>query len=270
LGDAVKQQKQPDVKVKIAKRKKPWLQDWIEAILFAFVVAMIIRNYTFQNFKIPSSSMESTLLIGDYLVANKVKYFFEDPKQQEIITFRYPADPIEPQPREDFIKILPPIYWNKTEFQSSDPSRLTLFHLTYYSKKNVVKRVIGMPGDVVELKDKVTYINGKPFQHPYEQYIDENMKPDDIVPDIRDYWEQHRDNWADKDHFMMNRDWFGPVKVPQGEYFVMGDNRDVSADSRYWGFLDRKDITGTPAIIFWSRDQLSGEYRWNRVFRLVH
>ncbi len=267
----MRQQKPTEKKTRVIKRKKPWLQDWIEAILFAFVVAMIIRNYTFQNFKIPSSSMESTLLIGDYLVANKVKYFFTDPKQEEIITFRYPADPIEPEPREDFIKILPPIYWNKEEFASGDPSHLTLFHLTYYSKKNVVKRVIGMPGDVVELRDKVVYINGKVFQHTYEQYIDpQKMVLEDIVPDIRDYWTDNKDGWATPDHFMMNRDWFGPVKVPAGKYFVMGDNRDVSADSRYWGFLDRKDITGTPAVIFWSRDQLSGEYRWDRVFRLVH
>lgn len=72
------------------RRRKPWLQDWIEAILFAFVVAMIIRNYTFQNFMIPSPSMEKTLLTGDYLVANKLKYYFTDPKREDIVTFRFP------------------------------------------------------------------------------------------------------------------------------------------------------------------------------------
>src|SRR5690606_32400254 len=71
-------------------RRKPQLQDWAEAILFAFVVEMIIRNYTFQNFMIPSSSMEKTLLTGDFLVANKLKYYFTDPKREDIVTFRYP------------------------------------------------------------------------------------------------------------------------------------------------------------------------------------
>jgi signal peptidase I len=272
-GDNVKKQKTEEIKAKpkTLKRKKPWLQDWIEAILFAFVVAMVIRNYTFQNFKIPSSSMESTLLIGDYLVANKVKYFFQDPKREDIITFRYPANPPEPEPRDQFVKLLPPLYWNKAEAVNFTPPGITFMHLTYYTKMNIVKRVIAMPGETVEIRNKVVYINGKAFDRPYQQYIDPGIFDQGIViPEIRDYWIEHKEGWADPDRFMMNRDWFGPVKVPAGHYFVMGDNRDVSADSRYWGFLGREDITGTPAIIFWSRDQETGEYRWDRVFRLVH
>lgn len=229
--------------------KKNSIQDWVEAILFAFVVAMVIRNYTFQNFKIPSSSMESTLLIGDYLVANKLKYFFEDPKREDIVTFRYPADPIEPEPRDNFVKLLPPIYWNKT----------THF-FTYYAKKNVVKRVIGMPGDTVEVRDKQVYINHKPFIRKYAQFIDPNTYP-------RYEENEYSIRWANG-QFMGSRDNFGPVIVPKDCYFAMGDNRDVSADSRYWGFLERKDITGTPMIIFFSVSE-DGEKRWDRVFKLV-
>lgn len=211
-------------------RKKNWIQDWLEAILFAFVVAMIIRNYTFQNFKIPSSSMESTLLIGDYLVANKTKYFFTDPERGDIVTFRYPADPEEPEPRENYVRILPPIYWSKSAF-----------FFTYHEKKNVVKRVIGMPGDKVEMRNKRVYINDELMHEDYVQHLDTRVIP--------------------------GRDYFGPVVVPENKYFVLGDNRDFSADSRHWGFLSRKDITGTPALIFFSMG--SSGIRWDRIFRLI-
>lgn len=211
-------------------RKKHWIQDWFEAILFAFVVAMIIRNYTFQNFKIPTESMESTLLVGDYLVANKLKYYFTQPQVDDIVTFRYPADPEEPQPRDRFVRLLPPIYWDK---------EASFF--TYYERKNVVKRVIGIPGDTVEMINKDVYINGELHVGNYEQYVDPRIIP-------------RRDN-------------FGPVTVPEGNYFVLGDNRDRSADSRHWGFLEREDITGTPLFIFWSAGRTG--IRWERIFNRI-
>jgi signal peptidase I len=261
-------------------KKKPFVQDWVEAILFAFVVAMIIRNYTFQNFKIPSSSMEKTLLIGDYLVANKVKYFFTDPKQEDIVTFRYPkieTGTPEGNP-EQFIKIFPPIYINKEFNFKKDP--ITFFHITYYARKNVVKRVIGMPGDTVQVKDKVVFVNGQPFVKGYECYgepypyespveIIERTFPEGMWMPGMTYWKDIPGSTT------WNRDWFGPVVVPKGKYFVMGDNRDVSEDSRYWGFLDRKDITGTPWAIFYSHgieyNQIHDRphARWDRVFRKI-
>lgn len=262
------------------RKKKPPVQDWVEAILFAFVVAMIIRNYTFQNFKIPSSSMEKTLLIGDYLVANKVKYFLTGPKRNDIVTFRYPKlenGTPEKNP-EQFIKIFPPIYINKEFNFKKDP--LTAFHVTYYARKNIVKRVIGMPGDTLQVKDKIVYINGEPYVQGYECYgeaypydnpqqVIERTLPEGMWMPGMDYW---KDNPAAAG---WNRDWFGPVVVPEGKYFVMGDNRDVSEDSRYWGFLDKNDITGTPWAIFYSYGIEYNQIfdrphaRWDRVFKLI-
>ncbi|MDD2331936.1 MAG: signal peptidase I [Candidatus Cloacimonetes bacterium] len=271
------------------RKHKPFVRDWVEAILFAFVVAMIIRNYTFQNFMIPSSSMEKTLLVGDYLVANKMKYLFKDPQRDEIVTFRYPKieenTPEHPLYKDNFIKIFHPIYINKsTSFQWMP---LTFFHITYYARKNVVKRVIGMPGDTIEVRNKEVYVNGELYKQGYEcygevyppppqtpvDYIERTMGEHDIPEYFRqiDWYYPYRVN----NQRIYNRDWFGPIKVPAGKYFVMGDNRDVSEDSRYWGFLDRQDITGTPFLIFFSKgieyNKLydSKHIRWDRIFRLA-
>ncbi len=262
------------------RKKKPVVQDWVEAILFAFVVAMIIRNYTFQNFVIPSSSMEKTLLIGDYLVANKVKYFFADPKREDIVTFRYPKiekGTPEGSP-EQFIRIFHPIYINKEFTFKKDP--MTFLHVTYYARKNIVKRVIGMPGDTLEVRDKEVYVNGQLFKQGYECYgepfpydnpreIANRTIPQDMWMPGMTYWKDYPGSAT------WNRDWFGPVVVPQGKYFVMGDNRDVSEDSRYWGFLDRNDITGTPWAIFFSKGKEYNQIydtphiRWDRMFRRI-
>lgn len=281
------------------RRKKPWLQDWIEAILFAFVVAMIIRNYTFQNFMIPSPSMEKTLLTGDYLVANKIKYYFNDPKREEIVTFRYPkieeGTPEHPGSADNFIKVFHPLYINKSVFFGKFP--LTFFHITYYARKNVVKRVIGMPGDIIEVRDKIVYINGERFERGYECYDIPQPSPpsspvrifphryapgqDDGIISHNGWYEDYivppdtTEAGNSSGRKLFNRDWFGPIRVPEGKYFVMGDNRDVSEDSRYWGFLERSDITGTPWLIFFSwgieYNKLydTPHTRWNRIFRIA-
>jgi len=260
-------------KSKPIHRKKGTLQEYVEAILFAFVVAFLIKNYIFQNFKIPSSSMEKTLLIGDYLVANRLKFFFTEPKQGDIVTFQYPAQAEEPglpshennyEPkygRDNYELIIKPLYWDKANFK-----------LVWHTKKNVVKRVIGEPGDTVEVKNKRVYVNGEEYVTGKEQYIDRRNLPR----------YSGRLKWEGKS--MGSRDNMGPVTVPEGKYFVMGDNRDVSADSRYWGFLDKHDINGTPLFIFFSsgsdpisdireysypRHSKKSKFRWKRIFKLI-
>lgn len=227
-------------KVKRVKRKKNIIQEYLEAILFAFVVAFLIKNYIFQNFKIPSSSMESTMLIGDFLYGDRLKYYFKDPTREDLVIFQYPADPPEPGlptldtpypalDRDNYELLIKPIYWDKHNSK-----------VIWHAKKNVVKRVIGLPGDTLQVIDKKVYINGDLFEMGNEQYIDTRIIP---YEDGNLYW---------GDTFMGSRDNMGPVVVPEEQYFVMGDNRDVSADSRYWGFLSRHDITGSPLFVFFS------------------
>jgi len=237
-------------KEKKIKRKKNIIQEYAEAILFAFVVAFLIKNYIFQHFKIPSSSMEQTMLIGDQLYGDRTKFYFHDPERSDIVIFQYPADPEEPglpsiedpnpvQKRSDYLLLLKPIYWDKKNWK-----------FKWHTKKNVVKRVIGMPGDEILVRDKEVYINGVIFSEGYEQYVDSTIIPRDH-PNLTDrfkiFWHENGEK-----KFMGTRDNFGPVTVPDGKYFVLGDNRDVSKDSRYWGFLERKDITGTPAFVTFS------------------
>jgi signal peptidase I len=260
-------------KEKKIKRKKNVIQEYIEAILFAFVVAFLIKNYIFQNFKIPSSSMERTMLIGDYLYGDRLKYYFTEPDREDLVIFQYPADPEEPgEPsfndpdpklkRDNYVLLIKPIYWDKANWK-----------FKWHAKKNVVKRVIGLPGDTLQVIDKKVYINGELFERGYEQYVDNRIIPRD----------SGNLKWQGK--FMGSRDNMGPVVIPENNYFVLGDNRDVSADSRYWGFLDRSDITGTPLFIFFSygkppltnlRDYIyeqkgilkqNSEIRWNRIFK---
>jgi signal peptidase I len=235
--------------------------------------------------------MVKTLLVGDYLVANKVKYFFTDPKRGEIVTFRYPVDP--PNPRDlrdtqnpiakyanDLKPLYPPLYLNSGAF--IDLRAWTLFGVTYYAPRNVVKRVIGMPGDEIEMRDRVVYINGEAYSPNTENYY----IPEQVREQYNQYFKPYE--WVDGTRLDMDLDNFEKLTVPEGKYFVMGDNRDYSADSRYWGFLDRKAITGTPAFIFFSEgeDLKRVEYRnrnpqisrnlasknikrWDRVFKII-
>ncbi|MFH1674008.1 MAG: signal peptidase I [Pseudomonadota bacterium] len=200
--------------------KKNIFREYAEAILIAVVLALFIRAFIVQAFKIPSGSMKPTLQIGDHILVSKFIYgikipFTEktlisgkEPKRGDIIVFEFPEDP----------------------------------------KKDFIKRVIGVPGDVIEIRDKKIWINNKPFNDNYGSYSDSRLFPASVRP---------RDN-------------LGPVTVPPHSLFVMGDNRDQSYDSRFWGFVDFSKVKGKAFIIYWSWDKENFGVRWDRLGRLVN
>ncbi|PMP71286.1 MAG: signal peptidase I [Calditerrivibrio nitroreducens] len=188
--------------------KKNRFKDTIDSIVVAFVVAMIIRAFFIQAYKIPSGSMLNTLLIGDHILVNKVAYLFTKPKNGDIIVFEYPLEP----------------------------------------EKDFIKRVIAVPGDRIKMVNKKVFLNGKPLNESYTRYESEMVFPE----------------------YMNPRDNFEEITIPKGYYFVMGDNRDASFDSRFWGFVPEKSIKGKALIIYWSWNFGENfEFRFNRLLKLI-
>jgi signal peptidase I len=222
-----------------------WMWEGVKAISTAFVLFLLIRTFVVAAFKIPTGSMENTLMVGDFLLVNMAVYGAEIP-----MTHTHLPAFAEPQ-RQDVIVFLPP----------HDPG------------KNYVKRIAGVPGDTLEMHDKVLYVNGEPQLEPFARHIDPFTDPSDpqmlwqldyLVPGVRRRsYHPTRDNW-------------GPLVVPPGKYFALGDNRDNSEDSRYWGFLDAGAIRGRPMFVYYSfsRDPLHPfswltDVRWTRIGELI-
>ncbi len=210
-------------------KKESKLAEWIKSIVIAFIIAMFIRAFFVEAFKIPSASMEPTLLIGDHVLANRFIYGIRVPISGKIII------PIS-HPKDGDVVIF---RWPK--------DRSIYF----------IKRCEGVPGDVLEMKNKILYRNGKRVIEPYVVHRDPHIYPRNTdVRLFKTLWGS-RDNW-------------GPVKIPPHEYFMMGDNRDNSYDSRYWGFVPERDIVGKAFIIYgsWTFNPL--RIRFNRFFKLIH
>lgn len=198
------------------KKKRSIIREYVEAIGTAFILALIVMTFVVQAFKIPSGSMIPTLSIGDHIFVLKfmygVKIPFSDtilfhtwsPKRGDVVVFKYPRE-------------------ENTDF---------------------IKRLIGEPGDTIEVKNKQLYINGEPVKEPYIIHSDPNII-------------QERDN-------------FGPVTVPEGKYFMMGDNRDQSLDSRFWGFVSENKMKGKAALIYWSWDSKESWVRFERIGKIIH
>jgi signal peptidase I len=201
------------------KKIKSKFREFVEAVLMAVLIAGFIISFIVQAFKIPSGSMIPTLLIGDHLFVNKFIYGVKiplirktiipvtDPKRGDVVVFIYPAD----------------------------------------RSKDFIKRVIGVGGDRVEMKNKKLFINDQPYEDPFGVYDDATVYPAEVQP---------RDN-------------FGPLTVPQNSLFVMGDNRDHSLDSRFWGFVNLKDVQGKAFILYWSWDSEEKRVRWDRLAKLI-
>ena len=197
---------------------KSVLREYAEAIIIALILALTIRTYVVQAFKIPSGSMLNTLQIGDHILVNKFIYWFTDPKRQDVIVFRYPVD----------------------------------------ETRDFIKRVIAIDGDKIRSKNKNIFINQKKIDEPYVIHKDSFIFRKDTSAIFGD--EGLRDN-------------FGPIYVPEESYFVMGDNRDRSLDSRFWKFVDREKIKGKAFMIYWSwheNGSLMNKIRWERIGRLIH
>ncbi len=200
-------------------KKKHIIREYAESIIIAVLLALVIRTFVVQAFKIPSGSMEDTLAIGDHILVNKFIYGtkipftdkrilpIRDPKRGDVVVFEYPEDP----------------------------------------SKDFIKRVVGLPGDVVEGRDKKVYVNGKLYENPHEVH-----KEKDVIPKAQN-----------------PRDTFGPVTVPAGSYFVMGDNRDRSYDSRFWGFVKNDKLKGLAFIKYWSWDSEKFRVRFGSIGRLI-
>jgi signal peptidase I len=206
-------------------KKKSTVREYTEAFVIAFIIALLIRTFLVQAFKIPSSSMEPTLQVGDHILVSKFIYGiripyigkkfleFHKPERGDILVFVYPEDP----------------------------------------KKDFIKRVIATEGEEVQIKDKQILINGRSIHDPWGVYGDRTGLP---LPS----------------HFGP-RDNYGPKVVPANSLFVLGDNRDNSQDSRYWGFVDLSAVKGKAFIIYFSYNKraasLLDKVRWNRFGKLI-
>lgn len=208
--------------------RKSVAREYFESIVIAVIMALFIRTFVVQAFKIPTGSMEPNLLIGDHLLVNKFVFSpggaeravlpTRDIRRGDVVVFKYPED----------------------------------------TERDFIKRVIGLPGDTVELKNHRLHINSTPLDEPYAHYL---PRPGDSLADA--FPGDVRDN-------------YGPVTVPPDAYFMMGDNRDNSQDSRYWGFLPRGYVKGRALFIYWSFEPDGGMAaavtgtRWNRLLHQIH
>jgi len=199
--------------------------EWTRSIFVAFVLFLIIRTFVVEAFKIPTSSMENTLLVGDFLLVNKAVYGAEIPETN----LHLPA--FEEPKRSDVIVFHPPI----------EPDL------------NYVKRVVGVGGDTLEMRHKVLYVNGHRKREPYARYMD---RTGDAVHPAMSWQYGYLITSLRASHikYHPSRDNWGPLVVPPGKFFVLGDNRDNSEDSRYWGFVDRDEILGRPVFVYYAFD----------------
>jgi signal peptidase I len=187
--------------------KKSTAREYFESIVVAVILALFIRTFVVQAFKIPTGSMEENLLIGDHLLVNKFVY---GPTASSLEETLLPIDTIS-------------------------RGNVIVFKYPVEPERDFIKRVIGLPGETVEVRERKVYINGTAIDEPYAHYL--------LPASSADYHEVTSFDVRER---------YGPVTVPADHYFVMGDNRDNSQDSRYWGFLPRSLVKGRALVIYWS------------------
>lgn len=231
--------------------RKSKTREWVEAVVIAVALALLIRAFVVQAFKIPSGSMKETLLVGDHILVNKFIYgtkipftdnrilIFDPPKRGDVIVFSFPKNKEIPECTS--------ITKNISTRIGNVVSTGNPFNLFKDDCRDFIKRIIGVGGDKIEIRNKVVYVNGVPLSEEYAVYKDQGIDSG------------QRDN-------------FGPFTVPRRSFFVMGDNRDQSYDSRFWGTVDLEEIRGKAFIHYWSWDSngnLLDKVRWNRIGKLI-
>lgn len=227
-------------------RFKNWLADTGKQLAIAIFIVMFLRSSIIEPYKIPSGSMIPTLFIGDHIFVNKFSYGFKIPFTEFLLE--------------------KPIYM--TEQQVPDRGDVIVFRYPRDDSINYIKRVIGLPGDVVSIREKVLYLNNKPI--PIEPLSDPSLESGIESDDDKKVLTLYREKLEDIEHpvlynmnSLLNSD-FGPVEVPEGKLFVMGDNRDRSSDSRIWGFVPMDNVKGK-AMFVWLNFvfQMENEFRVN-------
>lgn len=217
-----------------------WTWEWIKSLVIAFLLFLVIRTFVIEAFRIPTASMEQTLLVGDFLLVNKAVYGAQVPGT----TVRLPG--FEAPERGDVVVFTPP----------------------HEPDKNYVKRLVGLPGDTLEMRDKVLFRNRTIVPEPYARHHD---PLDARAPAMR--WQLHYlPGPADRSSYRPTRDNWGPLIVPTGHFFVLGDNRDDSEDSRYWGFVGGESLKGKPLVVYYSFNPRTlrsapwiTQIRWDRI-----
>lgn len=219
IDKATKAKERTQTEAQETVKTKSTFREYAEAIGMALLLALFIRTFIVQAFKIPSGSMIPTLQIGDHILVNKLAYGIRVPLWGHYLV--------------DFGKV-----------QRGD---VIVFIFPEDRSKDFIKRVVGIAGDAVEIRGKKIYINGQQVEDPYAHF--EGDDPQNILP--------------------ASRDDYGPTKVPENHLFVMGDNRDRSYDSRFWGFVNLDDVRGKAFLIYWSWDGGDRWVRWERLASLI-
>jgi len=217
--------------------KKSIWREYTEAIIIAMILAFTIRVFVVQAFKIPSGSMIPSLLIGDHILVNKMSYGIQLPQDCE---FDISFPPVTCYSSEFLI-----------EFDKPERGDVIVFRYPEDEEKDFIKRIVGIPGDTIHIRNKIIYVNGEPLEDKtWTQRIDPGIIDGRITP---------RDN-------------LDSITVPPDSYFVMGDNRDQSLDSRFWGYVQMHKIKGRAFLVYWSwkgRGPISEWVRWNRIGKII-
>ena len=226
------------------KKSENALLEWTKSLVVAFVLFIFIRSFLIHTFVIISGSMEETLLVGDLLLVNRAAV----------------GSPVPGTP------------WRIPGYSKVKRGDVLVFDPPHEPDLKLVKRLMGLPGDTIEMRNKVFYVNGKPLEEPYTKHSDPR---DDPHP-----WMSWQQEYLLPDHangsYAPTRDNWGPLVIPEDRYFMLGDNRDTSLDSRYWGFLEGWRLEGRAVLVYFSYNKLSlrpfpwlKEIRWGRIGHLI-